>query len=90
MPITVIIPTLLRPLMNQQKHIAIEGVKVSEVIEQMEQQYPGIRAKLIFDGSAYRFINIYVNDNDIRLHDGLATNLQDGDIVTILPALTAG
>ena len=90
MPITVIIPTRLRSLTNQQKHIVIEGVKVSEVIERMEQQYPGIRAKLIFDGSAYRFINIYVNDNDIRLRDGLATNVQDGDIVTILPALTAG
>lgn len=90
MPITVIIPTRLRSLTNQQKQIAIEGVKVSEVIERMEQQYPGIRAKLIFDGSAYHFINIYVNDNDIRLHDGLATNVQDGDIVTILPALTAG
>ncbi|PTQ78246.1 molybdopterin synthase subunit MoaD [Nitrosomonas oligotropha] len=90
MPITVIIPTRLRSLTNQQKHIVIEGVKVSEVIERMEQQYPGIRAKLIFDGSAYRFINIYVNDNDIRLRDGLATNVQDGDIVTILPTLTAG
>jgi molybdopterin synthase sulfur carrier subunit len=90
MPITVVIPTRLRSLTNQQKHIAIEGVKVSEVIERMEQQYPGIRAKLIFDGSAYRFINIYVNDNDIRLRDGLATNVQDGDIVTILPALTTG
>ena len=90
MPITVVIPTRLRSLTNQQKHIAIEGVKVSEVIERMEQQYPGIRAKLIFDGSAYHCINIYVNDNDIRLYDGLATNVQDGDIVTILPALTAG
>ncbi|MBL8501497.1 MAG: MoaD/ThiS family protein [Nitrosomonas sp.] len=86
MPITVIIPTLLGSLTNQQQRIAIEGVKVSEVIERMEQQYSGIRAKLIFDGSAYRFINIYVNDNDIRLRDGLATSLQDGDIVTILPA----
>ncbi|UJP01838.1 MAG: MoaD/ThiS family protein [Nitrosomonas sp.] len=86
MPITVIIPTLLGSLTNQQQRIAIEGVKVSEVIERMEQQYPGIRAKLIFDGNAYRFINIYVNDNDIRLRDGLATSLQDGDIVTILPA----
>jgi molybdopterin synthase sulfur carrier subunit len=87
MTVTVIIPTLLGSLTNQQQHIAIEGVKVSKVIEWMGQQYPGIRAKLIFDGSAYRFITIHVNDNDIRLRDGLATPLQDGDIVTILPAM---
>ena len=90
MPITVIIPTLLGSLTNQQQHVAIAGVKVSEVIERMERQYPSIRAKLIFDGSAYRFITIYVDDNDIRLRDGLATSLQDGDIVTIFPAATAG
>lgn len=50
MPITVIIPTLLGSLTNQQQHVAIAGVKVSEVIERMERQYPSIRAKLIFDG----------------------------------------
>lgn len=90
MTITVIIPTILRPLTNQQKRITITGFKVSEVIDQMEQQYPGIKAKLVSGGVAHRFINIYVNDNDIRFHNGLSTSLQDGDILTILPAVAGG
>ena len=90
MSITVIIPTILRPLTNHQKRINITGFKVSEVIDEMEQQYPGIKEKLISEGTAHRFINIYVNDNDIRFHDGLSTSLQDGDILTILPAVAGG
>ncbi|OQW39463.1 MAG: molybdopterin synthase sulfur carrier subunit [Proteobacteria bacterium SG_bin4] len=90
MSIKVIIPTILRPLTNQQKHIDIDGIKVSEVIDRMEQQYPGIKAKLVSEGSAHRFINIYVNDNDIRFQEGLATPLQEGDVVTILPAVAGG
>ena len=66
------------------------GYKVSEVIDGMEQQYPGIKEKLISEGAAHRFINIYVNDNDIRFCDGLSTNLQDGDVLTILPAVAGG
>ena len=90
MSITVIIPTILRPLTNQQKRINMTGFKVSEVIDEMEQQYPGIKEKLVSEGAAHRFINIYVNDNDIRFCDGLSTNLQDGDVLTILPAVAGG
>lgn len=90
MSITVIVPTILRPLTNQQKQIHIGGTKVSEVIDQLEQQYPGIKAKLVTEGAAHRFINIYVNDHDIRFQDGLSTCLQDGDILTILPAVAGG
>lgn len=90
MSITVIIPTILRPLTNDQKRISISGYKVSEVIDGMEQQYPGIKEKLVTEGNAHRFINIYVNDNDIRFCDGLSTHLQDGDVLTILPAVAGG
>lgn len=90
MSITVIIPTILRPLTNQQKHINLEGNQVSEIIDHMEQQYPGIKEKLVTGGNAHRFINIYVNDNDIRFQDGLATSLRDGDVLTILPAVAGG
>ena len=90
MSITVIIPTILRPLTNDQKRINMTGYKVSEVIDGMEQQYPGIKEKLISEGAAHRFINIWVNDNDIRFCDGLSTNLQDGDVLTILPAVAGG
>ncbi len=90
MSITVIIPTILRPLTNEQKRIDMEGNKVSEIIDHMERQYPGIKEKLVTGGSAHRFINIYVNDNDIRFQDGLATSLRDGDVLTILPAVAGG
>ncbi len=90
MSVTVIIPTILRSLTNQQKHIDMEGSQVSEVIDHMDQQYPGIKEKLVTNGDAHRFINIYVNDNDIRFQDGLATSLRDGDVLTILPAVAGG
>ena len=90
MSITVIIPTILRPLTNHQKRINMTSLKVSEVIDEMEQQYPGIKEKLVSEGTAHRFINIYVNDNDIRFSNGLSTSLQDGDTLTILPAVAGG
>ncbi len=80
MSVKVIVPTILRPLTNQQKHIDMEGSKVSEIIDHMDEQYPGIKEKLVTNGDAHRFINIYVNDNDIRFQDGLATSLRDGDV----------
>ncbi len=90
MPITVSIPTILRPLTNNQKRVEIDGLNVLEVIEQMEQRYPGVRNKLISGEKAHRFINIYVNDDDIRFGNGLSTKLNDGDSLIILPAVAGG
>jgi MoaD family protein len=90
MRITVNIPTILRPLTNDQKRIEITGLNVLEVIDQIEHQYPGVKEKLITEGQAHRFVNIYVNDNDIRFSDGLSTSLQDGDSITILPSVAGG
>jgi len=90
MQITVNIPTILRPLTNDQKRIEITGLNVLEVIDQIEQQFPGVKEKLITEGQAHRFVNIYVNDNDIRFSDGLSTTLQDGDSITILPSVAGG
>jgi MoaD family protein len=90
MPITVSIPTILRPLTNNQKRVEIDGFNVLEVIEQMEQRYPGVKDKLIAGEKAHRFINIYVNDDDIRFGNGLSTKLNDGDSLTILPAVAGG
>ncbi|GAB1718710.1 MAG: molybdopterin synthase subunit MoaD [Nitrosospira sp.] len=90
MPVTVNIPTILRPLTDNQKRIEIAGFNVLEVIEQMERQYPGVREKLIAEGKAHRFINLYVNDDDIRFREGLLTSLKDGDLLTILPAVAGG
>lgn len=90
MPISVSIPTLLRPLTQNQKRIDIEGATVRELIERMESQYPGIRERLLDGGQMHRFVNVYVNDNDIRFADNLSTALKDGDNVTILPAVAGG
>ncbi|SCY71621.1 molybdopterin synthase subunit MoaD [Nitrosospira sp. Nl5] len=90
MPITVNIPTILRPLTNNQKRIEISGFNVLEVIDQLEHQYPGVKEKLITEGESHSFINIYVNDDDIRFGNGLSTQLRDGDSLTILPAVAGG
>jgi len=90
MRVTVNIPTILRPLTNNQKRIEITGLNVLEVIDQIEQQYPGVKEKLVTEGQAHRFVNIYINDNDIRFSDGLSTSLQDGDSITILPSVAGG
>jgi molybdopterin synthase sulfur carrier subunit len=90
MTITVSIPTILRPLTNNQKRVEIDGLNVLEVIEQMERRYPGVMDKLITGGKAHRFINMYVNDDDIRFSNGLSTRLNDGDSLTILPAVAGG
>ncbi|MDV6343409.1 MoaD family protein [Nitrosomonas sp. Is37] len=90
MSITVSVPTILRPLTQNQKMIEIEGSNVLEIIEHIEQQYPGFKEKLISNGKEHHFINIYVNDEDIRFGDGLSTKLKDGDTLTILPAVAGG
>lgn len=90
MSITVSIPTLLRPLTHDQKRIELEGTTVRELIERMDSQYPGIKERLLDGSEMHRFVNVYVNDNDIRFADNLGTALKDGDNVTILPAVAGG
>jgi sulfur-carrier protein len=90
MSITVNIPTILRPLTNNQRRVELSGATVQEMIENLEQQYAGIKEKLLLDGQVHRFINIYVNDDDIRFSEGLATSLKAGDSVTILPSVAGG
>ncbi|WP_439888409.1 MoaD/ThiS family protein [Pseudomonas sp. MBLB4123] len=90
MPVSVSIPTLLRPYTEEQKRVEAEGANVRELIEGLEERYPGIKERLLDAGQMHRFVNLYVNDNDIRFADNLDTALQDGDSVTILPAVAGG
>lgn len=90
MSISVIVPTLLRSFTQDQKRVEVQGSTVLEVIEQLEKQYPGVQERLIGDGQVHRFVNIYVNDDDIRFADNLATPLKAGDAITILPAVAGG
>ncbi len=90
MSITVNIPTILRPLTQDQKRVEANGNNVLEAIENIEQQYPGIRAKVLADDEVHQFINIYVNDDDIRFTEGLNTGIKAGDSLTILPSVAGG
>ncbi len=90
MSITVNIPTILRPLTNNQRRVEISGATVQEIIDNLEQHYVGIREKLLSEGQVHRFINIYVNDDDIRFTEGLTTAVKAGDSITILPSVAGG
>lgn len=91
MAITVRIPTPLRKFTNDQAEVSIEGTSVGEVIDNLEAQHGGIKEKIAEDsGAIRRFVNIYVNEEDIRFLDGPATPVKEGDQVTIVPAIAGG
>ncbi|HEX2301213.1 MAG TPA: MoaD family protein, partial [Pseudonocardiaceae bacterium] len=72
------------------KSVEASGSNVGEVIEDLEAKYSGIKARLVTEGSLHRFVNVYVNDEDVRFVGGLDAAVQDGDNVTILPAVAGG
>ena len=90
MDITVTIPTLLRPLTENQKEVKTRGKTVAELIDNLDQRFPGIKNRLMENGTVHNFINIYVNDNDIRFNKNLNTALNAGDNIIILPAVAGG
>jgi MoaD family protein len=90
MPVTVSIPTLLRPLARDQKRVAVAASSVRDAIEQLERDYPGMKQRLMKGDELHRFVNVYVNDEDVRFTEGLATPVRDGDSLTILPAVAGG
>ena len=90
MSIEVRIPTILRPFTKDQKAVSAAGANLSALITDLDQQYPGIGDRLLENGVLRRFINIYVNDEDVRFLGSLEAQLKDGDSVTILPAVAGG
>jgi molybdopterin synthase sulfur carrier subunit len=91
MAVNVRIPTPLRKFTNDQTDVPIEGASVGQVIDNLEASHGGIKEKLVDDdGAIRRFVNIYVNDEDIRFLDGADTEVKDGDSVTIVPAIAGG
>ena len=88
---TVLVPTPLRRLTGGQAKLTVEGSDISALIQSINQQYPGISAKIIDDeGNVKRFINIFVNDNEIRTLQGLATPVKANDQISIVPAMAGG
>ena len=90
MSVTVSIPTILRPHTGGEKRVPASGATLAAVIGDLEANHPGISARLLDDGKLHRFVNIYVNDEDVRFSGGLETAIADGDSVTILPAVAGG
>jgi len=91
MPVLVRVPTPLRKLTGGKEEVEAGGDTVAAMIEDLEKNYPGIKARLCDDaGAVRRFVNIYVNQEDIRTLGQIETKLSDGDKVSIVPAIAGG
>jgi molybdopterin synthase sulfur carrier subunit len=91
MPIPVSIPTPLRPLTNNLDTVEIDGASVADLIANLEKSYPGIGERLLdAQGNVRRFLNIYVNGEDIRFLQDKETPVKSGDEVSIVPAIAGG
>jgi sulfur-carrier protein len=91
MSVKVLIPTPLQKFTQDQALIECEGNTISELLNSLEQSFPGIKARLCDEqGNLRRFINFYVNSEDIRFLDGANTTLNAGDEVSIVPAVAGG
>jgi len=91
MSVTVRIPTPLQKLTDNQPETQVEATSIKELVDALEAQYAGFKARLCDEeGKLRRFINLYVNEEDIRFLDGEATALKDGDEVAIVPAIAGG
>ena len=91
MSVTVRIPTPLRKLTGGADEVAVDGCNVGELIDNLEAAHAGLKERLCDEnGEIRRFVNVYVNDEDVRFLDGRATALKDGDEVSIVPAIAGG
>jgi sulfur-carrier protein len=91
MPVTIRIPTPLRSLTKGSAEVHAEGDTVDDVVHDLERQFPGLRDRLMDEkGELRRFINLYVNEEDVRFLDGRTTILKEGDTVSIVPAIAGG
>ena len=90
MAIEVRVPTILRTFTDGEKAVSARGQSLGAVIDDLESNHPGIKERLVEDDDLRRFINVYVNDEDVRFTGGLKTSLSDGDAVVILPAVAGG
>jgi len=90
MAIEVKIPTILRTYTAGEKAVTADGTTLSALIDDLEANHPGIKDRLIDNGDLRRFVNVYVNDEDVRFIGGLQAELKDGDQIVVLPAVAGG
>ena len=88
---TIKIPPVLRPSVGGEREVSAPGVTVGEVLEGLVEAHPATRTQLFGgEGELNRYVNVYLNDEDVRVLDGLATAVADGDVLVILPAMAGG
>jgi sulfur-carrier protein len=90
MAVSVSIPTILRPYTGGEKRVQASGATLADLITDLDANHPGLGERLLQNGELRRFVNVYLNDEDVRFIGGLATPLADGDSVTVLPAVAGG
>jgi molybdopterin converting factor small subunit len=90
-PVEIRLPTVLRAQAEGQSNVSVDGATIAEVFSGLVTQFPGLRGNLLDDeGGLHKFVNVYVNDEDIRYLDGLDTKVADGDAISIIPAVAGG
>jgi sulfur-carrier protein len=88
---TVRIPPVLRPSVGGEREVAVEGSNVGELLQALAEAHPETRSQLFgADGELNRYVNVYLNDEDVRVLDGLDTGVGEGDVLVILPAMAGG
>ena len=91
MSVEVRLPNLLRAVVNGAGAVDVEGETVGEILQVLVSSHPGLAGQVLTDdGSLHRFVNVYLNDDDVRYLDGLVTKVAAGDVITILPAVAGG
>ncbi len=91
MSVHVRIPTILRTYTDGASEVTAEGATLNEVLDHLEAHHPGLRARVLDDsGALWRFVNVYVGNDDVRFIDGLASATPDGTRISIIPAVAGG
>jgi molybdopterin synthase sulfur carrier subunit len=91
MAVTVRIPTMMRPLTGGEKQIPVMPGALSEIVRELEAAHPGLADRLVDeDGGLRKFVNVFVDDDDVRYLEGLDTKVEDGITVSIIPAVAGG
>jgi sulfur-carrier protein len=90
MAVEVRIPTILRTYTGGAKAVDGNGETIAQVIDSVDSSHPGIKERLVDAGDLRRFVNVYLNDEDVRFLGGLTAEVSDGDVIVVLPAVAGG
>jgi sulfur-carrier protein len=90
MPIEVKVTANFAKLIGGQRSAQAEGSTIGELLDDLDQRHPGFKQNVVADGRIHRFVNVYLNDEDVRFLQQLDTPIREGDIISVLPALAGG